>query len=1414
MKHNAKRILSMVLCVLMCVSMLTGIVLPAAATETPEAPTCSVCGKAKDADPYAVLHENCTQDGNVYVPNENVAFFNPAWATSISGGTDPKTEGQVFEYTYGNGKTWGDGITYRLRFVLDDQLKENGAYVNTGNAFWRAENECIQGRLISAHSKKWADDDDTTGNVSRDIIAVFAPGNHMAQGYRYAWSKAHKSTSGTFSDSVFPEATQDEVVNLHYLGPQAGKNPVNPDKTTKANAKDVQNKRSLDTTTEAVFNDFFYFASYANMTVDGIAATKNFTLCAEYEATSRRGVYCNFVGKNIYLAGKTGNATAPYGSDKSTEFINLKNPKNLLLEFDDCYFDLSAEMNVPNSFSNYVYANKFVLDNCVFSDAKVHNKVDIDENGNEMPTPSYATHQMIIYPLAAENATDFCGENKEAPLFEVKNSTFADWEGCTILRFNVDTDTYKGYDENVSINLTDNYFYDVSKTQSTHGMPIYFYGVSTKEAQLRYKANITGNLFSFIGEDFLKRKNIEIEAITMSGASLNDKVQPNVTIKNNILKAPNHNNGNTDGKNNGKFGISLINSNWHTDDHNNIDVSDNLFMDKEGNIQPFLTYDNVVLGETLMHGPNVNSDIYADEQMEAGVRELMTVTEVKNGVAAYCYIQLRAQARYRNFDYFTGALTLLLKDGRKYDADTLIKTSCDEVEYLGIYEDEACTKKVEVITNDTVNGKFAKLQYKTATTTLTVVYALNTPENILVVTHPNSFGHYNYSYEFNGETYTNGVNAEFFTSLESAVAAAEEPYKGDLLDKMSNQMYPHKTTNGLRDLIVMIPNEYTVGKLEISKSVAIVGPQWGVSPYGSYEDAPANGRKAVYEEDKNSGDVITFEAVIRGTVAPEGAYSFVLDGVAFAGDTKAVDFSREKTTTNGAILQYNVIKNCVFDNSVATVIDGEHSENNPKVLNITFKDNTFINRTTIDYAQNLINYRAEFSAIENIAIFGLDCQVVKDNGGLPESETIVQNGFAEPKQSIQNIYYHVYHTDTNTERESSAKVDPTCVSYGSVDKLCDNCQSLGGFVEILAPDPTKHTNPVTNVDAKDATCGADGYTGDTVCFDCCLVLTEEEDKVIPATGQHTWEVTENIPATPSENGLRKEECTVCHKVMETELPFTGVAKIGDKIYSDLNVALDTAANTVAESETQITVTVTLIVADHTVDYIAVKPGVTLDLDGKTLRANYVIGFKDSAIVGKNSKIYIAKENVALDKQSTKDFLPVYYSNKGYYKFISAPSGKIQEVVKQYITEGTIYYFLPNGLQTAKSALLAGTENSGVKVIVRLSWYKDKEVKTENGTETVRNYTATQDYVYSDATVNEVINSYQNGSYASLFTAKFAGTEADSEAVSGLKVRAMLVSETGVEIMSSGISFTSDLNSNPNTDSADPEGETDDPTTNS
>ena len=339
-------------------------------------------------------------------------------------------------------------------------------------------------------------------------------------------------------------------------------------------------------------------------------------------------------------------------------------------------------------------------------------------------------------------------------------------------------------------------------------------------------------------------------------------------------------------------------------------------------------------------------------------------------------------------------------------------------------------------------------------------------------------------------------------------------------------------------------------------------------------------------------------------------------------------------------------------------------------------------------------------------------------------------------------------TCAHTETELVVDTQPTAQTKGSGHTVCVACRTTQ--VENVS---------LTLAGKVIATCGAEGYTGDVVRDDTGETVTK--GSIVPATNLHTEsDIIVDTPATTTQTGLGHTECTVCHKVIKSDIVLDAllVATVGATSYDSLEEALTAAGQGQ---------TVKLCV-DATEDYVIIDPGVTLDLNGYTLTTDYVIGFATSALIDSSEentgKLVADKDSVALDR-ANGGYLPIYDSEQGAYIFTSVN-------IRQTFTSATKYLFSPVFETFAHGALAQGRDSSGTKVVVRVLW-KDET------------YGAVQSYVYKDSFVNEVMESYTNSinDYAKAFSAVLIKSDAD---IKDYIVYAAIVSDTGVEIASIGL----------------------------
>lgn len=110
---------------------------------------------------------------------------------------------------------------------------------------------------------------------------------------------------------------------------------------------------------------------------------------------------------------------------------------------------------------------------------------------------------------------------------------------------------------------------------------------------------------------------------------------------------------------------------------------------------------------------------------------------------------------------------------------------------------------------------------------------------------------------------------------------------------------------------------------------------------------------------------------------------------------------------------------------------------------------------------------------------------------------------------------------------------PTCTTDGYVLSVCKVCG-----------DEKKETLPATGHqhteirNKKEATCKAEGYTGDMYCKDCGEKLSD--GKTIAKTTEHTWDAGKvTKAATCTEKGVKTYTCTVCGATKTEEIAATG-----------------------------------------------------------------------------------------------------------------------------------------------------------------------------------------------------------------------------------------------------------------------------------
>ena len=182
------------------------------------------------------------------------------------------------------------------------------------------------------------------------------------------------------------------------------------------------------------------------------------------------------------------------------------------------------------------------------------------------------------------------------------------------------------------------------------------------------------------------------------------------------------------------------------------------------------------------------------------------------------------------------------------------------------------------------------------------------------------------------------------------------------------------------------------------------------------------------------------------------------------------------------------------------------------------------------------------------------------------------------KDSITKATGHSYGNSVVTKQ-------PTCTSEGTKIKTCTKCN-----MTVTEKLPAKGHTAVTDK-GYPATCTTAGKTDGSHCSVCNTVIKVQT--VINATGHKSSGWIIDKAASIGVKGSKHKECTVCKKVLETaEIP---------------------ALSRISISKAS----VTLSTSTYAYDGKAKKPGVTVKLNGKTLKngTDYTVSYSNNTKVG-------------------------------------------------------------------------------------------------------------------------------------------------------------------------------------------------------
>ena len=201
--------------------------------------------------------------------------------------------------------------------------------------------------------------------------------------------------------------------------------------------------------------------------------------------------------------------------------------------------------------------------------------------------------------------------------------------------------------------------------------------------------------------------------------------------------------------------------------------------------------------------------------------------------------------------------------------------------------------------------------------------------------------------------------------------------------------------------------------------------------------------------------------------------------------------------------------------------------------------------------------------------------------------TCTADGYTLHKCSVCGTSYKDNTTKATGHSYGNSVVtkQPTCTSEGTAIKTCTKCNAT-----VTEKLPAKGHTAVTDKGCP-ATCTTAGKTDGSHCSVCNTVIKVQT--VINATGHKSSGWIVDKAASIGVKGSKHKECTVCKKVLETaEIP---------------------ALSRISISKAS----VTLSTSTYVYDGKAKKPGVTVKLNGKTLKngTDYTVSYSNNTKVG-------------------------------------------------------------------------------------------------------------------------------------------------------------------------------------------------------
>ena len=863
MLQKSKKILAWVLCVLMCVSMLPVSLLSVSAAE----------GEGT-TDAYAKIQATDTDNNGVYTLGPNVVFVNPSFGSEGYTGT--------FKYTFGDGSTWGNGLTYELTFGV--------------NAFAKL----YEGIYLCRDT--WNSAGTTVADYSGPDTVVVCPGTYGGN----QWQNNQDVRYNLPSD--WNNGTYNDLFTINFIGPQAGVSPVT-DEIDNADPT-PQNGRSVDPSKEAVSTSTMWEAGNVQYIVDGMAFKGQHNFYGRYAATHP---YSSQIFNNIY---HQVDVFYQHGIWRGAGLAASRN-----MEFNDYYIKYHTLYNSSNTTPE---GEKIIATRCVFDNFyEDFTKVEYETS------PNGQGYMKQVYTTATANyRAGFLGAGETGSYFIVRNSTLNNHATSHWARFKFNDGSYAtAAKDSINVTFENNTFYNCgdripSLYDSSTKKPKAQSAAATTAAPSNYTDVIcfrdtwkftpeSGALnFSFIGntieyttagmtDDYDGKGGTTAK---VSGGTFfqmdddktsnwpqisNSKSKHDWVFRDTTMIIPTHNLKSKlylTGTDTAAAAASAYG--------NNFDPSSMLILNENNEVC------------TWVQSNHPMNDIYAGDTMQGGVKELFTVNDGSDLAVADCNITIRKSGNSNSSSPVPGFdATLMIvpeNDAKDCKVEDLFHFRGHDVEFVKLL-DAGGQPVTDTVNPKDVDGYTLVAQYKGEKSVCTVTYAVKiAPESEYAFIDPTGAVT---SYEFNGNTYTlddtNRYTAYSQANYDAIKAAG-------------------------KNVIVFLPGEYDITGVkegeptdyfQIQYNVALLGPKFGVSPLN--EDMTLSADRGVTKVAENNYSVdASKEAVIKSGLLKiyytEASVS--VDGLTFQGaGLELSDATYDWWYARRSTLMGLTVENCVVN---------------------------------------------------------------------------------------------------------------------------------------------------------------------------------------------------------------------------------------------------------------------------------------------------------------------------------------------------------------------------------------------------------------------------------------------------------------------------------------------------------------------